>query len=266
MNPPPTVHPDQHQSPAPSPSQAPQPVDTPDFNRLAGLYRWMELACFGPWLWWCRCAFLPELQGRRQALVLGEGDGRFTARLLRENSRIHIDAIDASSAMLQALARRAAPHAAEHLGSSRLRTHCADARNWKPGSLQGIFPTAQPYDLIVTHFFLDCLTTEEVQALATKLHRVVSPSALWLVSEFAIPPNLFGRLIAHPIVSGLYWAFSRLTGLTVRHLPDHAAALSASGFTLVQHRTWLGGLLRSELWSALPPRPIVASTPAKAIA
>lgn len=256
-----TAPPGQQVSPAASEGHAPQPVDTPDFNRLASLYRWMELVCFGPWLWWCRCAFLAELHGCHQALVLGEGDGRFTARLLRTNCSIHIDAVDASSAMLQALARRAAPHAAEHLGTPRLRTHCADARNWKPGALQGIFPSTQPYDLIVTHFFLDCLTTAEIQALATKLHRIVSPSALWLVSEFAVPPSWFGRLIARPIVFGLYWAFSQLTGLTVRSLPDHAAALRTSGFVLVKHRTWLGGLLSSELWSACPPNTVVTSTP-----
>jgi SAM-dependent methyltransferase len=261
MNAPRNFPPGQQESLAASEVHAPQQVDTPDFNRLASLYRWMELVCFGPWLWWCRCAYLADLLGCRQALVLGEGDGRFTARLLRTNSSIHIDAVDASSAMLQNLARRAAPHTAAHLGTPRLRTHCADARNWKPGALQDIFPTTQPYDLVVTHFFLDCLTTEEVQALATKLHRVVSPSALWLVSEFAVPPGWFGRLIARPIVFGLYWSFSQLTGLAVRRLPDYASALGASGFALVKHRTWLGGLLRSELWTALAPKTDVTPTP-----
>jgi len=261
LNAPRNFHPGPRDSLTASEVHASQPVDTPDFNRLAGLYRWMELVCFGPWLWWCRCVYLADLHSCRQALVLGEGDGRFTARLLRANSSIRIDAVDASSAMLQALARRAAPHAAAHLGTPRLRTHCADARNWIPGSLQGIFPTSEPYDLVVTHFFLDCLTTEEVQALAAKLHRVVSPSALWLVSEFAIPRGWFGRFVARPIVSGLYWAFSQLTGLAVRRLPGYDSALAASGFTLVKHRSWLGGLLRSELWTARPPKTDVTPTP-----
>ncbi len=214
----------------------------PNFNRLGGLYRWLEMASFGPWLWWCRCAFLADLGACRRALILGDGDGRFTARLLRANPNVHIDAVDASLAMLQSLGRRAAPHA------GRVRTHLADARYWQPDAT----PAAQPYDLVVTHFFLDCLTTPEVQALAARFHPALSPDALWLVSEFAVPPGWYGHLVARPVVCGLYLAFGWLTGLTVRALPDHSSALDASGLILRKSRTWLAGLLVSELWSATP--------------
>lgn len=207
----------------------------PNFNRLARLYRWMEYASFGPWLWWCRCAFLPALGKLRRALVLGDGDGRFTARLLAANPAIRVDAVDASAAMLRALVGRAGSRA------GRVSAHCADARRWQTSSL--------PYDLIVTHFFLDCLTTEEVRSLAAKLRGSVAPGGLWIVSEFAAPQNRFGRLVARPIVAMLYKAFGALTGLTIRALPDHPAALREAGFTLGRRRAWLGGLLVSELWA-----------------
>jgi ubiquinone/menaquinone biosynthesis C-methylase UbiE len=214
----------------------------PNFNRLAPFYRWMEYLSFGPWLSRIRCTFLADLGLCRRALVLGDGDGRFTDRLLRTNPTIQIDAVDASAAMLNSLLRRAGSNAA------RVQTHLADARQWQP--------PARPYDLIVTHFFLDCLTTEEVQSLASLLRAAVSPSALWLVSEFSIPPGPFGRMVAHPLVAALYMAFGWLTGLTVRTLPDHRTALAAFGFTLVQDRTLLRGLLTGELWSAKPPDPL----------
>ncbi len=209
----------------------------PDFNPLARVYRWMEALSFGPWLWGCRCAWLDSIEARgpKNALVLGDGDGRFTAKLLRTCPGIRVDAVDASSAMLQATLKRTAPDAA------RLRVFLADARKLSPPN--------PPYDLIVTHFFLDCLTTAEVQALAATLSRATAPNAQWLVSEFAVPRNLYGRLIAQPIVSLLYFAFARLTGLAPRSLPDHRSALSQSGFKLFQQRAWLGGLLSSELWS-----------------
>lgn len=225
----------------------------PNFNRLAGIYRWMEFASFGPWLGWCRCAFLGELGGCRRALVLGDGDGRFTARLLRAIPNLQIDAVDASPAMLQALVRRAGPHAA------RVRTHCSDARLWQPALPP--CEALQPYDLVVTHFILDCLTTQEVQSLAARMRGAVSPSALWLVSEFAIPPGWFGWLVARPVVGALYFTFGRLTGLRLRSLPDHPTALRAAGFTLKQRRTSLGGLLASELWSANPPHSATHPTP-----
>ncbi len=207
----------------------------PDFSRLAHLYRWMEFASFGPWLHWCRCTFLDQVADCRRALVIGDGDGRFTARLLHANHDIQIDAVDASSAMLNELRRRASSD------SHRVRTWNADARHWHP--------EGPPYDLVVTHFFLDCLTAAEIESLATGLRTAVTSSAKWLISEFAIPPGWYGKIFARPLIRSLYWVFGRLTGLRIRSLPDHRAALRRSGFELAGERRWLGGLLMSELWS-----------------
>jgi len=230
-----------------SPSNTQLPIEAglaPNFNALAPIYRWMELATFGPFLHRARCAFLGELAQARQAIVLGDGDGRFTAALLRANPAVEIDAVDASSAMLRALTRRACPPRRPGSNCARVRTHLADVRAWQPSS------STQAADLIVTHFFLDCLTTEEVEALAGKLHAGASPTAIWILSDFAIPQGAFGRVIAAPIVSSLYIAFAWLTGLRVRRLPDHASALRRAGFTLRSRQTFLAGLLFSELWSA----------------
>ncbi len=207
----------------------------PNFDRLAKVYRWMEFLTFGPLLARCRTAFLPELATASRALILGDGDGRFTAELLRVNSKVRIDAVDSSPAMLEALLRRAGA------SSDRIRVHCGDARDWKPEDAQ--------YDLVATHFFLDCLTTDECYGLAARLRGAVSPSGVWIVSEFAVPEGWFGRLIAHPLVWLLYLAFGALTGLEARRLPDYHAALRDAGFALTRRRTRLRGLLVSEMWS-----------------
>jgi ubiquinone/menaquinone biosynthesis C-methylase UbiE len=214
----------------PHPHSAP-----PDFNRLAHIYRWMELSSFGPWLQRCRCTFLDSLSGCRRALVIGDGDGRFTACLLRANSHIQVDAIDASSAMLHELIHRAGSNA------DRVRTVLTDARTWQPAN--------SSYDLIVTHFFLDCLTAAEIQSLAQTVRHASAPSVRWLVSEFAIPSGWYGRLFARPLIRCLYFAFGLLTGLRVRALPEHRAKLQQSGFEMIAEHKWLAGLLVSEIWT-----------------
>ena len=213
----------------------------PNFNRLARLYLWMELISFGPWLMLCRCAYLNECCAARHALALGDGDGRFTARLLRENSAIKVDAVDVSPAMLEALVYRASPD------TDRIHAFHADIRRWQPED--------PPYDLIVSHFVLDCLTTVEVQSLAATLARAVSPGSLWIISDFAVPTNWFGWLVARPAVWALYRAFGWLTGLQVRSLPDHSIALRQAGFILQERKRWLGGLIISELWTSAPADP-----------
>ncbi len=224
----------------PSPAAIfPATAPPPDFDRLALVYRWIEWLTFGPFLWRCRCAFLHRLGHRRRALVLGDGDGRFTARLLEHNPAVLVDAVDTSPAMLSELARRAGPH------RSRVQIQVADIRAWQPST--------PAYDLVVTHFFLDCLTTDEVASLATRIRSHLRPEAAWVLSEFNLPASRFGRFIAGHLIALLYRAFGLLTGLRIRTLPDHGKALTQSGFILTHQRKWLGGLLVSEWWEPTPP-------------
>jgi ubiquinone/menaquinone biosynthesis C-methylase UbiE len=198
----------------------------------------MEWLTFGPFLTRCRLAFLDELRSRKSALVLGDGDGRFTAQLLHVNPRIEVEAVDASEAMLRQLEGCAGSNAV------RVRTNLADARNLNFAS--------DRFDLVATHFFLDCLTTEEIASLAIELRGKMKSGAVWVVSEFAIPDTVFGKLIARPLVSFLYLAFRFLTRLSIRRLPDHRKALGNAGFLLAEQRHHLGGLLVSELWTTVP--------------
>lgn len=212
------------------------PHAAPNFDRLASTYRWLEWLSFGPWLAKCRRAFLDRISARRTALILGDGDGRFTQALLGANPRIEVDAVDASPAMLAELMRRAGEH------RRRIRAQVADARRWQPeGDRQ--------YDLVATHFFLDCLKTEEVEQLAAAVRPALLPGALWVVSEFAVPENAFGKLAAGPLVSALYQAFGVLSGLRVHRLPDYRVALARAGFRRIEDRRFLRALLVSELWT-----------------
>jgi hypothetical protein len=211
----------------------------PNFDRIARHYQWMEKVSFGSWLWRCRCNFLEEMKSASRALVLGDGDGRFTARLLRENPFVRVDTVDASPAMMRELLRRAGDQA------DRVDAQVVDVRTWSPAGDEEI----KKYDLVVTHFFLDCLTTGEVEALAARVRLQLTENAVWVVSEFAIPKGWFGLWGARPIVGFLYWAFGWITGLRVRTLPDHAGALERNEFRLQHPRNRLRGLLVSEWWT-----------------
>lgn len=209
----------------------------PNFDRLAGVYRWMEWLSFGSWLWRSRCALLNEMRTARRALVLGDGDGRFTARLLRDNRLVRVDAVDVSPAMLSSQMERAGED------RNRVRPLVVDVRFG--------LPEGEGYDLVVTHFVLDCLMTDEVESLAARVRRKLADDALWVVSEFAIPPGWFGRFVARPVVSLLYWAFGWMTGLRVRSLPDWTGALERAGFVCRRRTRWLWGLLTSEMWQSI---------------
>jgi ubiquinone/menaquinone biosynthesis C-methylase UbiE len=207
-----------------------------DFDRIARPYRTLEYITLGRMLERTREHFLPALRDARNALVLGDGDGRFLVKLLEANSELHATAVDTSATMLELLARRCERYA------GRLRVEQTDARRSLP---QG----TEPYDLIVTHFFLDCLEQDELVLLAQRVRPLAAQGVLWVVSDFRIPNSAL-RVPAWLFVRGLYLCFRALTGLRTTRLPDHVAAMQDAGFVRIDRRFLLAGVLVTEIWQA----------------
>jgi SAM-dependent methyltransferase len=220
-------------------------ASAPNFDYIARPYRWLEYLTLGTALTRCRNTFLAQLGDRRHALVLGDGDGRFLARLLSANSRLYADAVDISPAMLRLLARRA--HAAHPTAATRLRTFQTSALNFDA-------PSEIPYDLVVTHFFLDCFTRSELDLLVRRLRSHLAPGALWVLSDFRIPHGPL-RWPARALIRSLYCAFRILTGLRTDRLPDYTATLTSAGFVRTARQLSFGGILGAELWVLSRSRP-----------
>ena len=209
------------------------------FDRIARLYQVLEYLTLGRWLERTRFHFLPQLHLAQNALILGDGDGRFLARLLDSNRCLRATAVDSSEVMLDLLSARCKSHA------ERLRIIQDNALHYVPEN-------NDRYDLVVTHFFLDCLTSKQVNQLIQQIAPGLSPEAIWLVSDFHIPPGKLA-LPAKLVVRVLYLVFRVLTGLRVTQLPDHATALANAGFANIDRQQFLGGLLVTELWRATSP-------------
>jgi ubiquinone/menaquinone biosynthesis C-methylase UbiE len=192
-------------------------------DRIARCYRWLEYAGFGRALERRREAFLLHVSAARRVLVLGDGDGRALTALLAAAPQAQIDYIDLSARMLELARQRA--------GSVRVTYRNHDA-------LTTPLPAAE-YDLIVTHFFLDCFDEEGQHRLVTRVLSAATPQARWLVSEFRKPGLL---------VRALYLFFRAATGLKTQRLIDHHPLFQRSGFRLTSSEPAWRGLLASELW------------------
>jgi ubiquinone/menaquinone biosynthesis C-methylase UbiE len=209
-----------------------------NFDRVARPYRWLEYMSFGPCLERCRDAQLARLTGARRALLLGDGDGRFLARLLAANPIVTADVVDSSQSMLTILEQRIRSSGPQ--ARRRICLHRADALEW---NLSG------SYDLIVSHFFLDCFFPCQLEQLFDRVLPHALPGARWVISEFAIPRNPLAACLARGIIGLLYRAFGLLAGLEVRALPEYASPLLSRGLVLSYDRRYLGGLLCSQVWT-----------------
>ena len=122
-----------------------------DCDRIARAYRWIEYLSFGRELERRRFRHIPHVADACHALILGGGDGRFLARLMRQNPRARAEYVDCSPRMLSLARSRA--------GGDRVSYRLSDAR---------ALPLApESFDLIVTNFFLDCFDEADAAEVGT---------------------------------------------------------------------------------------------------
>jgi ubiquinone/menaquinone biosynthesis C-methylase UbiE len=199
---------------------------------IARWYRWFEYLTFGAALTQRRQHYLQVCSTAKRVLILGDGDGRFTAALLAQNPLAAVDSVDLSREMLRLAARRVPS------GSSVRLLH-ADALT---------VPLAGRYDLIVTHFFLDCLADFQVEQLVSRVALVSTGNVKWIVSDFQVPPAGVRRYAGTALIKALYYCFRLLTGLKTGHVPDYGAVFTRHGFRRNSYASAFFGILLSEWW------------------
>ena len=211
------------------------------FDNFARWYQTLERIAFGNSLQRSRVACLDQILTPKRVLIIGEGDGRFLLELLRIHPAIDIDCVDSSERMLQ-LARR---RVEKELGNSgkNVRWFCQDLMLWDPSK--------NSYDLIVTHFVLDCFPAHQVGVVVQKLKNAATDSADWLFADFRMPTTGLARIHSLVWLKAMYLFFRVTTGITADQLIDATPFLEREGFQLVQRHLFRWGMLRSEIWRRL---------------
>ena len=205
------------------------------FDRLAPYYRRLEWFTAGSLLQRSRTCFLPEAASPQRALLLGEGPGRFLAELLRTNLHVEATCIERSPRMIS--------EARRHLTRSEL-----DRVRFAPVDALTAQLPSHHFDLIVTHFFLDCFTPDELEGLVARIASSATPEALWLLADFCQPEAGWTRWRARMVLALMYRFFRRVTGLSASRLTPPDPFLQAGGFRLTARRLANFGLVHSDLW------------------
>jgi ubiquinone/menaquinone biosynthesis C-methylase UbiE len=206
------------------------------FDLLAPHYRWMEFVLAGDKLQRCRTAFLDRVAESRKILILGEGNGRFLRECRRKSPHAKITCVDASARML-ALARERAGQGA---GREPIDFVCADALAWTPPE--------SGFDLIVTHFFLDCFQAGQLESLVAKLADAAAPGANWLLADFQSATAGWQRFRSRLILWMMYRFFRVVTRLPATALISPDVFLERNGFKLRAREVHDWGLLHSDWW------------------
>jgi len=203
------------------------------FDRLARLYRTLEMAAFGKDLERARFCFLPRMAASRDILLLGEGDGRCSARLAALAPAARLKIVDSSPAMIELTRRRLAGLAA----LERVHFVCADvfSQEFRPAS----------FDAVATLFFLDCFPAAQVETLVARIGPALRPGAIWLYADFSLPDRGWARARGHAWLALLYAFFRWQTRLQANRLPPSESILARAGWHERDAREYQAGLVRS---------------------
>lgn len=203
------------------------------FDLLAPHYRWMERVLAGEKLQRCRTEFLAKIPPPKSALLVGEGNGRFLSEFAKRFPNTETVCLDASARMLCAAKRLVA-------GASNVSFVRADIFQWEG-------PRGK-FDLVVTNFFLDCFTSEQIETVVTKLAGAATPKATWLLSDFWQPSAGWKGWRARWILGSMYFFFRFATKLPANRLTPPDAFLRQTGFELIERKYYDWELLHADCW------------------
>ncbi len=207
-----------------------------NFDRVARVYRWLEYVVFGLALQRARVRWIDDLGQPRRGLIIGEGDGRFVSSLLQRWPGLQIDCVEASPRMIELAQRRLRSMG---IDASSVKFIQKDIGDWEP---QG------PYDLVVTHFLLDCFNENQLRRIVPRIAAVLSAGGIWLLADFVLPERGIGRRCARFLIPLMYWFFRTFSGLQTNRLIDPTSCLMVNGLECIDRAISLGGMIKSERW------------------
>ncbi|MGE4550807.1 MAG: class I SAM-dependent methyltransferase [Opitutales bacterium] len=215
-----------------------------NFDRIAFVYRFLEIIAFGPYLQKARIVHINELAQADDVLLVGEGHGLFLKALLEMNTQCRVTCVDASQAMLQ-LARK------------RIKEKDRYRVSFEQLDLAKVALPLDRHDAIVTHFFMDCFNRDTLERLIPMLTATLQPAGKWLLADFEEPPrgsvlSLFQRIGLRV----LYSFFKASCGIEASALGNPREILLTHGIQETKRHCylneWIASVVYEKMHTAMP--------------
>ena len=229
---------------SPSPPRLPPAHPLGTFDRISPVYDLLARLTFGGAIQRAQRRLLDELPQAPRVLLLGGGSGWLLSELCRRAPGAEVVSIDASLAMNRSAARRL----------ERLRRQGFTPRVTLLTASHAILdipPWSElpPFDLLITPFFLDIFSPEELPDLMRALSARLTPEGCWLFADFC-PPLRGWR-------AGILWVMYRFFRIVARlenqALGDFPACFRQLGFSAERAERLGAGMILSASWRRRAP-------------
>jgi ubiquinone/menaquinone biosynthesis C-methylase UbiE len=199
------------------------------YNRLSGIYRWIERVAFGGALMRTRKSLVKDLEKAERVLVLGDGDGRLLVEILRSQPAAKITSMDQSPKMLAQQRRRVHSIGAE----DRVEFVEADVMGDEAANVYGSTEAGR-FDLLIVAFVLDCFDQDSLAHLMPMLLDSIADEGQFYYVDFTEPDEKLPRMHAKFMLAIMHWFFAWQTGLRTRSLVDVPRMLDDWGWEVTR--------------------------------
>lgn len=198
-----------------------------NFDGIAGVYDTLSAIVFGSSLKKAQVAFLEDLPVKGTVLIIGGGTGWILKQVLVRRPNLNVDYVESSQKMLS-LSRKSVSD------QSHIRFIHGTEKDI-PGN---------DYDGIITNFFLDVFSPDNLTGVMSALGDRLSPGAIWLCTDFRTT-----KRVSHRFLIWLMHRFFRVfTALEANDLLDFRPYFSKAGMSLQQETQFRKGLIFSAIY------------------
>jgi tRNA (cmo5U34)-methyltransferase len=202
---------------------------TNNFNFLAPIYDGLAKIIFGGSLRKAQLLYLEEIPKNSHILILGGGTGWILEELDRLDKLLRITYVELSKTMMSKSMAK------------------APFKNIEVKFLHGdaIDLDLPLCDVLVTNFFLDVFTEENLRLIMAKLNAVLLPNGRWLCTDFV----LIGHFLKKMLIKFMYLFFRITANLEGNRLLDFEKYFEELEFKKARSKKYYAGMIEAACYS-----------------
>lgn len=199
-----------------------------DFDRIAFVYDFLARFFFGKSIINSQKYFLDKTEDGSKVLILGGGSGWLLAELLKQKPNCEVWYIDASEKMIS-------------LSKSKIET------GYVVHFIHGIerdIPLSIKYDVVITNFYLDLFTDQQLADVIIEIQSSLKPGAHWIATDFVNDKKWWQRMM----LKTMYWFFRITCHLESQQLPEWNKSMEKARIKEIESKTFYKGFIKTALF------------------
>lgn len=197
-----------------------------NFNTVSPVYDLLARMVFGKTLEKAKISQLGSISDGQTILFIGGGTGATLNYLNGHFNKLKVDYVEMSSGMIKKAKMRST-------GNLSIDFHNLPIEDFE----------GHDYDIVLTEFFFDLFSTEEIDKLVLHISNKLGPDGLWIDTDFRNTSNILHKTL----MAATYMFFRMMVNLKVKRLVDHTDLLGKNKLTVKSEKIFRDGLVTSRL-------------------